>query len=112
MFSHLEDSNLRDCVIIMGNVPFHKTQIVSQKFRENGHRLIFLPPYSLFLNPIENMVSKWKGLVRRSAPQSEDQLLNSMSKTLNDLNDSDCQGFSRLMLRNLVKCLERELFNK
>ena len=36
--------------------------------RSYGHRVLYLPPYSPFLNPIENMFSKWKEYVRRERP--------------------------------------------
>ena len=44
----------RQCVIIMDNASFHKRAI--KLFNRHGHRVLFLPPYSPDLNPIEK---KW-----------------------------------------------------
>lgn len=40
---------------------------------------LFLPAYSPFLNPIENMFSKWKNITRRATPQNENELLSAIS---------------------------------
>jgi transposase len=37
---------------------------------------MFLHPYSPFLNPIENMFSKWKNLVKRLNPCNEEALMD------------------------------------
>ncbi len=42
------------CVIVMDNASFHKR--VQKLLNRHGHRLLFLPPYSPDLNPIEK---KW-----------------------------------------------------
>ena len=36
--------------------------------------MLFLPPYTPQFNPIENMFSKWKQLVRRNAPRDSEHL--------------------------------------
>lgn len=45
-----------ECVIVMDNARFHKRLDIQHSIRENGHILLFLPPYSPDLNPIEH---KW-----------------------------------------------------
>lgn len=42
-------------VIIMDNAPFHKSMGLQEVFNKYNHQLVFLPPYSPTLNPIENM---------------------------------------------------------
>ena len=44
------------CVIVMDNASFHKRLDIQNSIREAGHTLLFLPPYSPQLNPIEH---KW-----------------------------------------------------
>ncbi len=52
---HILIPNLkRKCVIVMDNASFHKR--VKRLLNRHGHRLLFLPPYSPDLNPIEK---KW-----------------------------------------------------
>ena len=42
-------------VIIMDNASFHKGKELKDLFENYNHKLVFLPPYSPDLNPIENM---------------------------------------------------------
>jgi transposase len=44
------------CVIVMDNASFHKRLDIQEAIRHAGHLLLFLPPYSPQLNPIEH---KW-----------------------------------------------------
>lgn len=42
-------------VIVMDNASFHKSNKLKKLFQKYNHKLVFLPPYSPELNPIENM---------------------------------------------------------
>jgi transposase len=42
---------------------------------------LFFPPYSPFLNPIENLFNQWKNLIKRSEPQNEDQLYEAVENS-------------------------------
>ncbi|KAF7694631.1 hypothetical protein CDIK_2087 [Cucumispora dikerogammari] len=64
----LQELNMVHAVLICDNVSFHKVLFIRQKIEDLGYELRFLSPYSLFLNPIENMFSKWKEFVRRESP--------------------------------------------
>ena len=55
--------------LVMDNVAFHRTELVQEEMiiiilNLTSH---FLPPYSPFFNPIENMFSQWKFFVKRSS---------------------------------------------
>ncbi|EEA21492.1 conserved hypothetical protein [Talaromyces marneffei ATCC 18224] len=52
-------------VLIMDNASFHHSQI-SQVCREAGVKLLYLPPYSPDLNPIEEFFSELKGFIKRT----------------------------------------------
>ncbi len=43
-------------IVVMDNATFHKSQIMQQALHDAGHTLLYLPPYSPDLNPIEK---KW-----------------------------------------------------
>ena len=43
-----------DHVVVMDNVPFHKSAKTKDLIESQGAKLLFLPPYSPDLNPIEN----------------------------------------------------------
>lgn len=53
MTSTLNKLGLHNMHIIMDNATIHKTEEAVTAIRENGHTALFLPPYSPFLNPIE-----------------------------------------------------------
>lgn len=47
-------------VIIMDNARFHRMNKLKELCKEQGHRLLPLPPYSPEYNPIENIGSNQK----------------------------------------------------
>ena len=48
-------------VVVMDNVPFHHGKEVSNAIHEHGHEIMHTPPYSPFLNPIEDLFHLIKG---------------------------------------------------
>jgi len=65
----------KGAVVIMDNLATHKVQGVSEAIEEAGARLIYLPPYSPDYNPIENMWSKIKQILRSLAPRTKEELI-------------------------------------
>ena len=57
----------------MDNVSFHKVVGVKEAIEETGAILLYLPPYSPDLSPIENMWSKIKSSLRRLSPRTRGQ---------------------------------------
>lgn len=57
-------------VVIMDNLGSHKGLAVRQAIRAAGAHLLFLPPYSPDLNPIEQVFAKLKTLLRKAAERS------------------------------------------
>jgi transposase len=53
-------------VLVMDNATFHKRNDIQQAIQKNGHTLIFLPPYSPDLNPIEHKWAQAKSARRKS----------------------------------------------
>ena len=47
------------------NCSIHKGNALQMSISNTEHELIFLPPYSPQLNPIEEMFSKWKCLIKK-----------------------------------------------
>jgi transposase len=58
-------------IVILDNLGSHKSKAVRKAVRAVGARLLFLPPYSPDLNPIEQVFSKLKHLMRRSAERDQ-----------------------------------------
>ncbi len=58
-------------VIIMDNAPFHNSLKIRQLIEQAGCELLFLPPYSPDLNPIEHWWQKVKTAIRKELPKYE-----------------------------------------
>ena len=50
----------KNALIVMDNARFHRKVILEKIIRGTGHRLLFLPPYSPDLNPIEKVWASMK----------------------------------------------------
>ena len=83
----------RATVVIMDNLATHKVAGVRQAIEEAGARLIYLPPYSPDFNPIENMWSKVKQILRSWAPRTGEELLPAAKAAFDAISAADCQGF-------------------
>ena len=57
-------------VVILDNVGFHKSERAAELVRRRGAWMLFLPPYSPDLNPIEMAFSKLKALLRKKPEPS------------------------------------------
>jgi transposase len=53
-------------IVVMDNLPAHKVAGIAEAINSVGARLLYLPPYSPDLNPIEQMFAKTQGLVAKS----------------------------------------------
>ena len=91
------------------NVPFHKCKNIKEFVEANGHMIMLLPPYSPFLNPIENLFSKWKGIIKSARCMSEDDLLRAIQKGVTEISAEDCSGFYRNMFKYMSRCLKNEI---
>jgi transposase len=80
-------------VVIMDNLATHKVAGVLQTIEEAGARLVYLPPYSPDFNPIENMWSKVKQILRSWAPRTGAELLPAAKAAFDAISPADCQGF-------------------
>jgi len=62
----------KNSVVIMDNAAFHKSAETKRLLEEAGHALLFLPPYSPDLNPIEHKWAQVKAIRRRTGATVED----------------------------------------
>jgi transposase len=59
-------------IIVLDNAQFHKTVKTKEIVSKHGHLLLFLPPYSPDLNPIENYWALIKRKVKKLLPLHDD----------------------------------------
>ena len=71
-----------DEVVIMDNLGSHRGKPVRHAIRGAGAKLIFLPRYSPDLNPIEQVFSKLKHLLRKTQARSYETLLQAIGELL------------------------------
>ena len=83
-----------DPILVMDNVNFHRMQIVVEEMAILGMEHKYLPPYSPFFNPIENVFSQWKHYVRQQKPTNEDELQEAMYNVRNVFSVDHCNSAS------------------
>ena len=76
-------------LVVLDNLSSHKSLPAQRAIEEVGAKLVFLPPYSPDLNPIENIFSKLKQLVRGLRPKTIEQIVEAAANALQQINLSD-----------------------
>ena len=61
-------------VVVLDNLAAHKVAGVREAVRATGASLLYLPPYSPDLNPIEQAFAKLKALLRKAAARTREDL--------------------------------------
>ena len=69
-------------VVVMDNLSSHKVSGIEESIQNVGAELLYLPPYSPDLNPIENLWSKIKSYLRRDGPRQISQLIRAVAKRI------------------------------
>ncbi len=80
-------------VVVMDNLSAHKGPRVRQLIEERGCELLYLPPYSPDLNPIEEAFAKIKGLLRKVGARTREALLEAMGRALEAVTTNNAWGF-------------------
>ena len=80
-------------VVIMDNLGSHKSQAVRRAIRSVGARLIFLPPYSPDLNPIEQVFAKLKTLLRKANERTVEATWMRIGSLLDAFSPTECANY-------------------
>jgi transposase len=80
-------------MVILDNAGAHKDARIKDAVEARGAKLVFLPPYSPDLNPIEECWSKVKSLLRSAAARTKDELNQALSTILDLVTPSDACGW-------------------
>jgi len=104
---HLDSFNVRSAYIVMDNVRFHHSEDVQSLVEARGHHLEFLPPYSPFLNPIENLFNQLKFYVKRMRPETSDKVHEAVLLASDCVTPIDCSNYYGKMLEYIPKCIEK-----
>ena len=80
-------------IVIMDNVNFHKHRQVEEAIERAGARLLFLPPYSPDLSPIELMWSKLKHYLKKKAARIMADFHKALLEAFETLTDYDFEAW-------------------
>jgi transposase len=80
-------------IVIMDNLSSHKGPAVRRMIEAAGAELLYLPPYSPDLNPIENAFAKLKALLRKAAERTIDGLWSAIGKLLDFFTPAECRNY-------------------
>jgi transposase len=80
-------------VVILDNLPTHKVAGVRELVETAGAKLVYLPPYSPDFNPIEQVFSKLKALLRKAKERSVPALWDRIGQLLSAFPPQECQNY-------------------
>lgn len=82
-------------IVVMDNLGSHKVVGVREAIEASGAALLYLPPYSPDLNPIEQVFAKLKAKLRSAAARTVDALWDAIGSTLDAFSPAECAGYFR-----------------
>ena len=80
-------------IVVLDNLGSHKSKAVRAAIRKAGAKLFLLPKYSPDLNPIEQVFSKIKTLLRKAAERTVDALWKRLGKLLDAISPQECANY-------------------
>jgi transposase len=83
----------RGDVVVMDNLAAHKVPGVRDAIRAVGASVMYLPPYSPDLNPIEQVFAKLKTLLRRAAARTKEALWHAIGTLTAAFSPQECRNY-------------------
>jgi len=80
-------------IVVMDNLGSHQGAGIRQAIEATGASLLYLPPYSPDLNPIENAFAKLKALLRKAAPRTVEGLWNAIGRLIELFTPDECANY-------------------
>ena len=97
--SHFQHAEIaRDCGfehVVLDNLKAHKVDGARQAIAAAGAALLYLPPYSPDLNPIEQAFAKLKALLRKAAARTRDARWATIGRLLDACPAAECSNYLR-----------------
>ena len=79
-------------LVVMDNLSSHKSQAAVDIIESTGADVIYLPPYSPDLNPIEQVFSKLKQLIRARKPRAFTEIIDATAEAIPRITPSDIEA--------------------
>ena len=80
-------------VVILDNLRAHKSPVAEKAPAASGAWILFLPPYSPDLNPIEMAFAKFKALLRKRAVRTIDALWEAIGDICDLFSPAECRNY-------------------
>lgn len=80
-------------IVIMDNLSSHKVKGVRQAIKDVGAFLLYLPPYSPDLNPIEQAFAKLKAHLRKAAARTVEELYDAIGDIMDLFQPHECANY-------------------
>jgi transposase len=80
-------------VVVLDNLAAHRVDGVRQAIATARASILYLPPYSPDLNPIEQLFAKLKALLRKAAARTRDELWSTIGRLLEACPPAECQRY-------------------
>jgi transposase len=82
-------------IVVVDNLSAHKVAGIRECLESAGMHLLYLPPYSPDFNPIEQVFSKIKGLLKQMNPRSFDAICDALKAILEKFKTREYANFIR-----------------
>ena len=79
--------------VLMDNLSSHKRAAVREAIEQVGARLVYLPPYSPDMNPIEQAFAKLKALLRKAGERTVEGLWRLLGRLLDEFAPDECRNY-------------------
>lgn len=80
-------------IVVLDNLSVHRDPSAEKLVRNAGARLLFLPPYSPDMNPIEQVFAKLKALTRAAEKRTVNELWDYIATALKRFPPRECKNF-------------------
>lgn len=110
MLNSLDVADLHYKYLVLDNASIHKGMEVQEWVKGRGYQVLFLPPYSPFLNPIEEFWSKSKAVVDKDplSIRKNSKLSDRIEVAYQKITREDCQAWIRHSLTFWPRCIAKE----
>jgi len=80
-------------IVLLDNLASHKIAGIKEAIAAQDADLLYLPPYSPDLNPLEQAFAKFKAALRKAAERTREALWQTIGRTLERYSPKECRNF-------------------
>jgi putative transposase len=80
-------------IVVLDNLGSHRARAIRDVIRAAGARLVFLPPYSPDLNPIEQVFAKVKHWLRVAQARTVEAIHDRIANLVAGISQAECESY-------------------